>query len=688
MRPMDNHSVAPLVSFVVPVANGELFIAKTLQSACAQTYPNFEIIVVDDASEDATVSVVEKHCREDARMRLVRLPERAGVAAARNAGIRSANGTFIAPLDADDIWHPDKIAYQVATMLAGGESIGMVYTWISRIDGEDNPLRGRKKHVFVEGDIVKFLLGSSFTGGGSTPLFRRKVLEFVGGYDERFFHDKIQGGEDINLYLKVASHSLVAVAPMELVRYRETSESMSSDPIVSVESSYVARKPFATLRAPRFLEKKFAGVYYFRARFYRHLAAEQRQELLRRALNLDSAVAIRGQWLRYALSTMTRAVTRQLRTWTRHMHTRKHSGAPGGIPRTLPLAISPGNRDILVSVIVPAFNMEQFICRTLESVLRQTHANIEVIVVDDCSTDRTRELTKIIARDDRRVSLQLMPENRGVCAARNRGLTVSTGQHVLFLDADDLLHPAAVTNLLACLVANEHAVMAYGGRVIVDADDEVNCHTATALSRKEVGPGCGFISRNLVGCGSGVLVSRSAAVQVGGYDETLRATYGEVCGDWVFYLKLTTVGAVAQFGGCVVAYRSSESSMSADRERLFLGYRSVYETAKALYPGKRLERRQVMAHAYFNKALDHARGRRPLRALINVVPSLWFSPKHTFKNVSAIFEKRSRVIREAVTTRYVTGLWPTKARMRRRMPLFTFFAMFHNGQPPIKYTRE
>src|SRR5215467_1971194 len=101
-----------LVSIVIPVHNGERFVSRTLASALAQTYAHFEIVAVDDGSTDRTAGILEAAAAHDGRIRVFRTLN-SGVAAARNFGISYARGQLIALLDADDLWHPEKIAHQV-----------------------------------------------------------------------------------------------------------------------------------------------------------------------------------------------------------------------------------------------------------------------------------------------------------------------------------------------------------------------------------------------------------------------------------------------------------------------------------------------------------------------------------------------------------------------------------------------
>lgn len=111
----------PLVSVVIPAYNASAHIRSTLRSALDQSYKDLEIIVIDDCSKDDTVARVEEIAREDARVRLIELPQNCGAPARpRNIGVRAANGRWIAFLDADDLWHPEKLACQMAALQASG----------------------------------------------------------------------------------------------------------------------------------------------------------------------------------------------------------------------------------------------------------------------------------------------------------------------------------------------------------------------------------------------------------------------------------------------------------------------------------------------------------------------------------------------------------------------------------------
>ena len=217
----------PLVSVVIPAYNTELFIAKTLASVSAQTYPCLEILVVDDGSSDRTPSIVQSFSQKDSRIRLIQQPN-AGVAAARNLGIQNAKGEFIAPIDSDDLWCPEAMTKLVSQFLALGPNVGVVYAWSVDIDERDQQTGGFHASE-VEGDVYKTLICHNFLGNASSTLIRKTSLDHVGGYDRQLRAQNAQGCEDWDLYLRLAEQYEFGVVPEFLVSYRKVLGSLSGD---------------------------------------------------------------------------------------------------------------------------------------------------------------------------------------------------------------------------------------------------------------------------------------------------------------------------------------------------------------------------------------------------------------------------------------------------------------------------
>lgn len=220
-----NKETQPLVSIVIPAYNAERWIELTLDSARQQTHGNIEILVIDDGSTDRTPELVEAAAARDPRVSLYRQAN-AGVGAARNHGIRRAKGRYIAPLDADDLWKPEKIERQVARFAEGeakGENLGLVYSWSRSIDEAGNSMRSGLRRRVIEGEVFDHLLGEHFVGNGSSPLFLASALGEVGAYNECM----LPGCADWDQSVRVANRYRFGVVQSFDIGYRQVGNSMS-----------------------------------------------------------------------------------------------------------------------------------------------------------------------------------------------------------------------------------------------------------------------------------------------------------------------------------------------------------------------------------------------------------------------------------------------------------------------------
>jgi glycosyltransferase involved in cell wall biosynthesis len=225
------------------------------------------------------------------------------------------------------------------------------------------------------------------------------------------------------------------------------------------------------------------------------------------------------------------------------------------------------HKDPLVSVLIPAYNAEPFIERTLRSVLNQTHTNLEILIIDDGSTDKTRAITEAVVAGDHRVRI-ISVANGGVAKARNIGIEESTAPFVAFLDADDLWHPTKVQMQLAALTArgSERAAAAYALHRVIDADDRVvkkgNSFACSgyALAR--------LLYAKFIGNGSSLLVSREAAVAVGGFESSWAARGIGGCEDLDFELKIAARYPIVAVPHFLVGYRVTPGNMSSDKTRM------------------------------------------------------------------------------------------------------------------------
>ena len=206
----DGKEVAGLVSVIIPTYNSAEFIEPCLETVFNQTYPFWEIIVVDDGSVDNTRQVLAPYVR-DGRIKYL-FQQNRGPAAARNLALTYARGEFIAFLDSDDLWTPEKLEKQVA-VLQKNEDVGMIYSdseWFGeeweRQRAVSRKLREydrRKAEYFRRGDIYKILLAHNFIPT-MTVLVRRSVLKKAGPFLEQINGERFSFGEDFELWLRIA----------------------------------------------------------------------------------------------------------------------------------------------------------------------------------------------------------------------------------------------------------------------------------------------------------------------------------------------------------------------------------------------------------------------------------------------------------------------------------------------------
>lgn len=222
----------PRVSIITPVHNAEAFLGEAIASVQAQTETDWELIVVDDGSTDDSLAIAEAAARDDGRIRSVSRPDgrQRGAAAARNAGLACATGEFIAFLDADDLYEPTKLAFEL-TLFARHPQAAMVYgptQWWR--DGEHpwrwvEPMHREAGRLHMPPALVSKVILSLDWHVPCTcgVLIRRSAINEVGGFEERFTLY-----EDQTLWTKLFLRYPVFVHAHCLARYRQHEASVSA----------------------------------------------------------------------------------------------------------------------------------------------------------------------------------------------------------------------------------------------------------------------------------------------------------------------------------------------------------------------------------------------------------------------------------------------------------------------------
>jgi glycosyltransferase involved in cell wall biosynthesis len=215
--------MTPKVSVVVPTYSRGRMLARALESVLAQTEPDFEVFVVDDGSPgDEQARVVAAF--GDARLHYSRLPEQRGPAAARNAGIRLGCAPYVAFLDDDDEWLPDKLARQLAVIERAPRSVGGVCTarfTVNRLTGTVVETRWPPAHVErpLHQSLDNFITTSSL-------LVKRECFEAVGQFDE---DPRLASSEDFDLWLRISHVYRFTYLDEPLVRYFVHGQQLMTD---------------------------------------------------------------------------------------------------------------------------------------------------------------------------------------------------------------------------------------------------------------------------------------------------------------------------------------------------------------------------------------------------------------------------------------------------------------------------
>ena len=221
----------PLISVIIPTYNVGELLAESLKSVFAQTYPRYEVIVVDDGSTDNTTEVV----REFKDRILYLYQDNHGPSAARNKGIKRGQGKYFCFLDADDLWTPNKLEVQVAFMERHSD-IGLVFSDCERFDskgviGAPGVIAQRfyLPYTPIPDAFMKLVMRNFIVL--STVMVRKRCLDKVGLFDEN-----LRSVEDRDLWLRIAADFEIGYLPLILAKYRFHSSNISSDGELALRS--------------------------------------------------------------------------------------------------------------------------------------------------------------------------------------------------------------------------------------------------------------------------------------------------------------------------------------------------------------------------------------------------------------------------------------------------------------------
>jgi GT2 family glycosyltransferase len=281
------------VSIVMPYRNARHTVAQTLASARQQSFVDWELIAVDDRSNDDGSTIVAAHAAGDSRVRGI-TASGAGVSAARNAGVAVARGELVAFIDADDLWMPAKLEMHVGRFAREGD-LGLGFDRVRFVDAQGRPTpvtsKARGSHIQAAA-----LLRENPACTASTLVMRRRTFDEAGGFDTGLAH-----AEDLELMLRVACRTgwRIAALPHVLTHYRASPAGASAD---------LPRMLDGWERVVRSVESYAPALV---ARHFARARAVQLRYLARHALRLGQSPAVAARLLRQAWCSSPAALLRE-----------------------------------------------------------------------------------------------------------------------------------------------------------------------------------------------------------------------------------------------------------------------------------------------------------------------------------------------------------------------------------------
>lgn len=465
---LDAKADMPLVSIIIPAYNAEDHIKHCVDSVLEQSYENVEVICIDDGSIDKTPEILQFLTQKDNRVLFLK-QEHLGVSAARNKGLANAKGKYICFVEADD--HVEEESYEILVRNAEKENVDMI-VYGSATEGEvpdwftsQSPLKGG---CYKNRKTINALFEKREARSLWTCFFKKELLDKNGIK----FNENVSLGEDtLFLFELVPGTETILVIKDVIYHHRFGREgSLTYFYTKDIKSYYLAWLSLVEQLAKKWKDKgilekaedKFVTWLVSEGyRFIKNFPLEKQREAARLTVNI-----IKNNHLKYYCVD-----------WYEKEHLTEIFALAEMDQNEKKIAdhystksVDINNKEPLVSVIVPTYNVEEYIKQCVDSLLDQTYKNIEVICIDDGSTDNTVPILKFMQEKDKRLIL-IQQEHSGVSAARNKGLENARGKYISFVDSDDFMQWNSYEILVSVAENNQLDLIIFGGNAVGDAPE-------------------------------------------------------------------------------------------------------------------------------------------------------------------------------------------------------------------------
>lgn len=432
--------MATSVTIVIPMHNASRYLSQCLDSVVNQTLREIEVVCVDDCSTDNTLDIAREYAERDARIRIIALEENKGPSAARNEGMHHAEGEYIGFVDSDDWIDADYFGRMLSIAKNHDADYVVNTSFLRECPNHSKPMVWLPIDYPAEGmEVDRAFCANNLNCMPMARLIARSLIESC----ELSFPLQFRLHEDDFFHrISCIKARKTIVCKGGTYHYRDTEGSITNT------SSQPCRQYLRMFQALKNHCKDSVLRSDFRLKLYNKMLFSQISatdyddiksyvEDLQPYLNESGVVC----------SDFDSYVINHVKDSTSYDDLMNRIGQDPWV-RYNTLQRIKNKMKVKISVIIPIYNTERYLHRCLESVCHQTLRDIEIICVNDASTDNSLSIAKQFAFEDNRVNIINMPDNRGVAMARNEGMKAAHGEHVYFIDSDDWIDNTYLETML------------------------------------------------------------------------------------------------------------------------------------------------------------------------------------------------------------------------------------------------
>jgi glycosyltransferase involved in cell wall biosynthesis len=638
----------PLVSVLIPVYNGEKYIAECLDSVLAQDFVDLEILIADDGSTDGSRELIQRYAEKDRRIRWWRNPANLGLAGNFNCCLRAARGKYIKFLLQDDklltpiaLWKMVSILDNHPTIVLVG-SVSHVITASSRLIQVRDYFR--QTCLWPGAELLVRCLEEpvNLLGEPSVMMFRREPA--ARGFDERF-----QQLVDLEFWFHL----------LEQGDFAHLAEPLSAFRRHAAQATEANRSSGASTSDEILLKK----IYYPRAWARRAVSRLMLFNQIRRLRKSHDEPSVglkaklmqtlgKGWFIFFAIRYRGWRLFQDLKFWKNWWQLAAGEPLP---EQWLPAPTVSGRSDHpRVSVLVPVYNGEKYLAACLDSILAQDFTEMEILIADDGSTDGSRELIQHYAEKDRRIRWWRNPTNLGLAGNFNCCLRAARNDYIKYVLQDDLLlDPSAIRQMVQALDADPAvSLVGSASHVIDDQSDRLevrnNFRRAGIMDGKAAILHCLSRNGNLIGEPSVVMFRREQAAR--GFDERYRQLI-----DLDFWFHLLEQGRFAYLAGPLCAFRQHHEQQTAVNRRagahvqdeLMLAQHWLSQPWLRATAGRRVIFKQI-----YNLRKHHGKRARPfIRDIMASLTVKWYALYWLEHKITSPFSNLRHSLRKRFTAR-------------------------------------